>query len=66
MRIKILYDKGAAYTARVVNAETGELLECVIGVRWEIQPDRLSDYPQCVLTMQNVAVKIEADAEVAP
>lgn len=60
MKIKIVSDGGPLST-RVVNAETGETLEGVVGVEWEHSaPGQL---PRTVITVLGVPVEVYADID---
>jgi hypothetical protein len=64
MRVKIVSD-GTVDGTRVVDAETGELMRGVMGIQWIATPGSEAGV-YAVLTLRNVEVDLETEAEVAP
>lgn len=59
MKLKIVSD-GNPYNTRIINAETGETLDMVTRLTWEITPDMLA---RCTMELVNVAVDLECETE---
>ena len=63
MKLKIISD-GTNWGTSVVNQETGEALDNVVGVVWEAQAnDGSMSKPTCVITMFGVPVELQLDSE---
>jgi hypothetical protein len=59
MRVKIISD-GTSLGTRVVDAETGEILEGIVGLSW-VATAR-SDLTAATITLMGVPVELESDA----
>ena len=60
MRIKIISD-GIGRNTKVVNAETGELVENVCGIKWEIHGNK--SLAKAEIEFDWIAIEAEAGAE---
>lgn len=60
MRIKILSD-GTPVGTKVVDTETGEVLEGVVSVKWGCLPEAGHHQVRCWLEIENTPVELEAD-----
>lgn len=60
MKIKILSD-GTARTTRVVNAETGEVIDGCYSVKWKVDTD--SRISTAILAFRNIPVDIMASGD---